>query len=403
MTNNNKFNVDTLLNSLFRSEPLSELFENRVKELKISSTQALEVMGIEYRPLQAILHGTKKQIDIINFIKLAGFLKVKKELVIDLYLESLQKNYPEDVFYHHSKIDFINENFDLAPLVKSGFIKNTSDYKVLEEKIKLRFGLSSILEYKRSFTCAAFSAGTIQPKDPLTRELWIESAIIAFQEISNSFEYSRQRLLEYFPTIREQTTDVDSGLFNVIKALFRLGVTVYYQPSLSTVHLRGATLLVNNKPCIVITDYRGFYSTIWFALVHELYHVLFDLDEIKNGTYHISEMDTESMKPVSEKENEANNFAREYLLPKEKMDQLRPHINNHVYIKKFARLNNIHPSFIYTFHAHDAGSGSSKDWATAKRHNPNFDHLTSQLALDWSDSTSTKDHIEKLKDFKIYN
>ena len=44
--------------------------------------------------------------------------------------------------------------------------------------------------------------------------------------------------------------------------------------------IKGATFVINNKPCIVITDFNKNYGTIWFSLIHELHHVLFDLDSI---------------------------------------------------------------------------------------------------------------------------
>jgi len=62
--------------------------------------------------------------------------------------------------------------------------------------------------------------------------------------------------------------------------LFNIGITIVFQPSLPKTQIRGATFLINDKPCIVITDFNKNYATIWFALIHELHHVLFDLETI---------------------------------------------------------------------------------------------------------------------------
>ena len=403
MKKNSDFNVDSLLNDLFKHETLADLFNDRIKEFDISPRQALSILKIEHRALHGILYGTKKQVDTLNFVKLATFLNIPKEKVVRLYFEVLEKNFPDVSAYPQDKVDFINSYFDLASLKKAGFLDVITDYKEIERRLNIRFGLSSIFEYKEPSESVAFSSGVTKPKSSKTRSQWIKAAKDAFHEIGNPHDFQRKALLNYIPAIRKQCMDVNHGLFNVIHDLYQLGVTVYYQPNLPSLHLRGATMVINNKPCIVITDYVGFYATLWFALIHELYHVLFDLDDIENGTYHISDGDPEVLDQLSENEKSADHFAREYLFSREKSLKARPHIRNNTFVKQFALVNDVDPSLVYTFHAYDMGKDASKEWALAKRHNPKVDQLTDQLALRWTDLKSTKEHIDKLKDFNIYN
>src|SRR5690606_19754745 len=131
--------------------------------------------------------------------------------------------------------------------------------------------------------------------------------------------------------------------------LYQLGITVVFVPSFPSSHIRGATFCVNDKPCIALTDYVGFYPTLWFALVHELYHVLFDWEEILLNNYHISQENKLNFDSESQSERDADNFARKYLFSKEKMQEVQSFINNPDLVRHFAISNNVDPSFVYVF------------------------------------------------------
>lgn len=397
----NRF-VDELLHGLFPKESLNDIFDRRLNELDMLPTKSLEILGIEYRALQGILNGSKKMVDGTNFHKLANFLKIPRDKVASLFLDELERNFPEDSEYPQSKVDFIKEKFDLAALRKAGFISSITDYRDIEVRINRRFGYSSIFEYQPINRGIAFSAGTVIPKNIQSRQVWIENVISAFEEMNNPYPYNREQLIKYIPSIRWQCSNINEGLRYVITDLYRLGLTVLYQSPLSNLHIRGATVVVGEKPCIVLTNYKNFYPTLWFALIHEIYHALFDFDEIKSNVFHITDDDPKDL-ALTEKENRANEFAREYWFPKSKMENVRPHINNKSFVSDFASHNQIDPSFIYLFYAYDAGSTDTKAWQRAQKYNPNFRALIEPLDLKWTDDRPINQHISQLKNDKIYN
>ncbi|PWG78055.1 ImmA/IrrE family metallo-endopeptidase [Pararcticibacter amylolyticus] len=396
-----EFDVDELLGGLFPKESLSDIFEKRLKELDMLPTQSLDILGIEYRALQGFLNGSKKMIDATNIFRLANFLKMPRDKVASLFLDALEKNF-SDSDYPQSKIDFIKANFDLAALRKAGFINSITHYRNIENQINRRFGYASIFEYKPVNKGIAFSSGMIQPKNLQSRQVWIKNAIERFERLNNPYPYDRDRLIKYIPSIRWQCTNVSEGLHYVISDLYRLGVSVLYQSPLSNLHIRGATLVINEKPCIVLTNYRNFYPTLWFALIHEIYHTLFDLDEIKTNVYHVSDDDAKDL-ALKEKENKADCFARDYLFSKDKLAAVRPHINNSSFVNTFAEKNQIHPSFIYLFYAYDSGNDDTKAWQRAQKYNPPFDELIDMLDLKWTDEISIDENIKALKNTQIYN
>lgn len=395
---NNLFNVDDLLSNTLRNQSLKELFQAKLNELKLTQTSVQEILDMPYRTMKGILDGTQKLVDVMNLVKIADFLQMPKEQVFKLYIEAVQSVHPS-TNVAPKKIKFIKENFDLAVLKKAGLINDLTDYDHIEQRIIKRLGFKSIYEYKQPKIDVAFSSGLFKPKNLLTRLFWIRAAICEFEEIENPNEYDKQTLIKIFPHILWHTMNVERGLAEVIKLLFKIGVTVIYQPNLQGLRLRGATMSVNQKPCIVLGNYQGFYSTLWFCLIHELFHVLMDWDDIKNDSYHLSDDDNEEL-TVQEREKEADNFARDYLFSKEKLSVVKQHLRNFTYIKEFAIENHVHYSIVYAFHAFD--TNDSKAWARARKYSPPVEEATKNLNYPWTDETPLEEFTSEKKQL-IYN
>jgi Zn-dependent peptidase ImmA (M78 family) len=389
--------IDALLKGLFE-EDLRHLFDKRLHELNITQTSVQNILGIERRTLNGILDGTQKKANFSAFNKLSLFLNIPTERLIEIHISQLEKNCVQ-VQSSTKKKNFIRENFDLVVLKKAGVIEDLTDFEAIENKIVSFFGINSISEYKKRTFDAAFSAGAIVPKNTATREFWLTSAKIVATKLDNPYYYSREELIKYFPQIRWHSTNVDTGLVNVIKTLFKLGVTVVYLPPMSNLHLRGATFAVSGQPCIALTDYKGFYPTLWHCLIHELYHVLFDWEEIKNDMYHVSE-DSGEVLSNDAKEAEVNDFAREYFFSKSKLQEVAPYLRDYDYISEVAKDNNIDPSIIYVYHAFDNGSIDRKAWARARRETPNVKRAIYKIEVPFS--KPIEETVNKLK-IEVYN
>jgi Zn-dependent peptidase ImmA (M78 family) len=402
------FDSDDILKRLFEPKPikvkesLEELFEHKLKSLDIPKTTALGIMGMTTRTLNGILSGEQKKLDYTQLIKLSNFLGLELEQTAKLYLEKLQEVYQLDPNNRTSEmVDFINERFNLADLRKVGLIKSLTDYDEIISSICKYFGLQEIFDYKEPEMNIAFSSGKRAKKNYSVKN-WIYLAEQTCIELRNSNAYDREKLIEYFPQIRWHSMDVENGLVKVINHLFQLGITVVFIPSFPSLHIRGATFFVNDKPCIALTDYAGFYPTLWFALVHELYHVLFDWDEILLSDYHISQESQEYFDSTSQNEEEADEFARKYLFSKEKTKEIGAFINDHEMVKQFALANNVDPSFAYVFYAFDAPDSNKYAWGRAKKRNPKTDKLKSKLQHPFETGNSFAEHIKKLRN-SIYN
>lgn len=388
--------LDAYLDGLLKSvrPSLLQLFEKKLHDLEITPTNAYKIMGVQSRTLNGILKGSQKLLDVQSLIKLANFLQLPKQQVVELFLEAVEANFPVENITSE-EISFIKENFDLVVLKKAGLINSISNFEHIKARILARLGLKSIFEYRKPNIDIAFSSGLFKIEHNLTRAFWIKAAQTTLSEINNPFQYDREALIKLFPRLRWYSMNVERGLIEVARLLFEIGITVIYQAPMHTLKLRGATFNHNGKPSIILTNYRGFYATLWYALIHELFHVLFDWEEIREHRYHLTDDSNEQLS-VQEREKDADEFARKYLFSKEKMNMIRPFLNDDEYVAEFAADNHIDKSIIYVFYAFDVQADNRKAWARAKFYSPKIEDCKLPLDMKWEDETSVEVAVPKL-------
>ena len=215
-------------------------------------------------------------------------------------------------------------------------------------------------------------------------DFWIKSAFQTFKTIDNPNKYNREALKDLIIKIKPYSQDVENGLYTVCRALYHVGVTVVLQDYLSTTQVRGATFVINDKPCIVITNFRKSYPTLWFTLLHEIHHVLFDYELIKNNSFHLT-----GKADLFLVEEKADSFARDFYFSEEKFHFIKNYIKNPYLVSKFAIENEIHVSIIYSFFTWYQGKLYGKNYHSAfKEFYPDYTIAVKKLApLSWKQDT----------------
>lgn len=368
---------------------LRELYDNKKKALNLSDRQILLMLGMDANTLNPILNGEAKQINVINVIKLSHFLGLSVNDLIKVYVPKLGSKYIGEI-QRAREAGYIVEHFDVATLTKLKFFKSGASSKEMGEKIKTFFSLPSIYEYSENKIFSAFSRTKRNSAD-LMRDFWVRSAIVRFKEIANPNLYNRRELLELIPKIKPFSRDIKNGLIKVVKALYNVGVTVLYQPTLDKLQVRGATISCNNKPCIVLSNLNNNYPTLWFALLHELHHVLYDFEEIEKRTFHIS---TEEGDLFLMDEEKANNFASEYFLNESKFKYASGYITSHNNIEKLAQEWGIHSSIIYSIYCY---KHSRDEWKFYKKYIPSMKDALELLNTHPFEKESLLESVKELK------
>lgn len=371
---------------------IKDILDGKLNESGLSKTQFERLAGIQRRSLDGILNGNSKQTDIINLIKLSEFLELDFEELLVLYFK--QRPIEEIKELQDSMdITFINKHFDLKTLISLSFISKDTSIGELKDRICNFFQLESIYHYEKDLDEVLYSRTKKSFSDKM-KVFWIKSSYKYFELINNPNEYSRDDLVELIPKIKPYTQNVEQGLVTVFRALYNIGITIVFQPMLPKTQIRGATFVINNKPCIVVTDLNKNYATIWFALIHELHHVLFDLELLEKIKYHLTgEPDLFLIQ-----EDKANQFAADYLISSEKMRYIEPLIHNNLLVRKFADECQIHPSIIYSQYQFRQAELGNNYWAAFKEYFPNVDSTKRNLNISNWDSESLEIAAIKLKE-----
>lgn len=345
---------------------LIDIIKEKREEFNLSNLQLSKILSIDKstfdRLIKKIENGETYNIDFYLILKVCQFFKIDLEEVSQLYVASLKPEHIEELEIAR-KANFIIRHFDLKALKDVGFIDSLTDIRAIEKRIVSFFELNTIFEYKEEIGSVLFSR-TKNNSDDKMREFWVRSAYHQFEKINNPNEYDRERLLAIIPKIRPYTRYEEKGFLTVVQALYNIGVTVIIQSYLSKTQVRGGTFVVHDKPCIVITDYGKTYATLWFALLHELYHVIYDLDELKTWRYHLSgEADINLFR-----EEHADFFACEMLLPTEKLNYIKHRISSPTLVNEYAEQNKIHPSIIYSFYCREEQKNGNDQYAFYRKY-----------------------------------
>lgn len=398
--------VDNLLKKILSDAtrvnffPLEDLFEHRIMYLNISRTQALNILNIDHKTLSSILAGDSKKVDFVTLLKLSDFLEISPEELVNKYFQLVGSAHNESINIS-KKRSFIVNNFDLPGLKKIGFISNITNYEEIEERINTFFGYETIFEHQKHKINAVFSSGKRHTKKE-SLEFWWAAAKQSLEKTPNPYNYERDALVSFFPEIRWHSMNVERGLLTVSQALFKLGVTVIFVPKYHTdLHIKGATTLHRGKPCIILTKYTHYYATIWFTLLHELFHVLYDLEEIKKDKdqCHISgEIQSKEIN-----EAEADDFARQYLFSDEKMAAIRPHIHEPQFVKYYSAQNHVHPSIVYSFYCWDTGEDQAWRRFSKNMIIPEYTGLLEKFKSSELEKFGSVQEVSKRRNAEIYN
>lgn len=385
--------IESLLNSIFLDSEidLKEVFEQKLLEYNLKKTNAFKLLNIDKDVFEEILNGTAKQPNLIHIVKIAEFLDIEVNTFIS---EVLKNQNLENItsIDNARKATFIVKNFDVKALTKLGFFDSDFNTEKLVSKVLNYFGYSSINEFEQQLDEPLYSRVKKSHSDKM-KDFWIKSAYQTFRIVNNPNDYSRERLKDLIVKIKPYSQDLNNGLLTVCRALYNIGVTVIFQNYLTTTQVRGATFIINEKPCIVITDFNKNYATLWFTLLHELNHVLFDFETIEKNSYHLS--DDNDLFLIEDK---ANEFARNFFLSEDKFHYIKKYINNPYLVSKFANEIEIHPSIVYSFFTWYQKELYSKNYHAAfKEYYPDYSSAISKLnPITWNE-TSIKEASEKIK------
>ncbi|MBV1758708.1 MAG: HigA family addiction module antidote protein [Dethiosulfatibacter sp.] len=176
---------------------------------------------------------------------------------------------------------------------------------------------------------------------------WVQTAINIGGQIDTK-PFNEAKLKMCIKEIRNMTTQVPDEFFTRLKDILKeCGVALVYLPHLKNCGINGAVKWLNNDKVLLAINNRSKYADyFWFALFHELGHVLQKRKKLLIVSESSDQMHDKN-DLMDRLEHEANQYARSTLIDElayEKFMKEEP--KNATQILEFSKRYNIHPGIV---------------------------------------------------------
>ncbi len=281
--------------------------------------EVLDMLGMSQSELSIRSDLTEKTISEIlngkNPVTPETALKFQRVLGIsEVGLLNMQASYDMDLLRLkdqarlESETKFLSKFACYAELVKFGYLKNSKD-KTYKIKELLKFFSVNSLEFLEEAIPVAFRKSNGQKINKESLAAWLEIGRIESSKIeTNSFDMKllQSSLLKMRSLTTKKPEIYSRELVNICA---ESGITLIYTPHLKNTYVNGATRWINSNKSLVQVNLRYKYADIfWFTFFHEIGHVL------KHSKKEIF-VDFKDSEDISELEKEADQFARDLLIP----------------------------------------------------------------------------------------
>lgn len=338
---NRKYNNSDELKSL------KDLLNEYKDEHNLSVLALSNILAIDRKSVQSILAGTTIDLKVNHIIKITNLLDLKNQDFLSMYLRDVEEKELESM-EKTRRISYLLENFDLEGLKSCGLINSLTKYEEIEQKLCKFLGLNNIFEYSGlgiNLPLFSQSKRSVNEKKKMKMlNFWLKCARLTFSQINNSFAYDENLLVEFIKRIKTFSIDTKDGFTTVLCVLFKLGITVLVQSYHTKTTAFGISMIVNDKPCIIVTDLGKRYDKLWGTLLHELYHIINDYEYIAKVNFHISDSQE---RDLFVSEDDADKFAFDALIGPQSFIIASKIINYPYKVDILAKKINVHSCIVY--------------------------------------------------------
>jgi HTH-type transcriptional regulator/antitoxin HigA len=212
------------------------------------------------------------------------------------------------------KEEVVLNKLPYTEMVKLGWLPKT---KKLDEKLKNLYGFFGIASLT-SLLKVGVGAIAFRKKEKgnfsvETLALWLRKGELECLNLEIS-EFDKKKLENSLNKIRGLALKPFNEINQELKEiLLQCGVILCYTPRLKNSCVNGASRWYGNNILIQISDSGKKEDIFWFTLFHELGHVLKHLYNAKKKSF--IDLEDEKKEEKDELEIEADNFAKEVLIP----------------------------------------------------------------------------------------
>ena len=355
-----------LLTEEFISHPGDTLLE-LLEQYGVSQKELAVKTETSEKHINEIIKG-KKNISVSFAKKLENVLPpdvsfwINRQAIYDEKMETLKikNNITKE------EKDMIKK-FPMKELEQYGYI-STNDNDV-DKVLKLRkfCSISDLRLVEAALNVMSFSVAfkmdnTSKEVDPYRLYSWLRMCQIETESIHNPNYYDIAKLKESLEEIKKCSllSDSKEAYLKVVDILYGCGINFKIVRNLKSTPVQGYIKTLNDKISLCVTLKWHYEDVFWFTLFHEIGHLL----QRRNNKIFIDFDDEEN----------ANEFAKNYLISKSSYDALVKGEINEERILKCAKDNNISPSIVI---------GRMKKEGIINYDDTRFNHL--QKKIEWQE------------------
>jgi len=316
---------------------------------KMNQVDLAQRTGLTPKTINEIIQG-KNPITPDTAIKLSGVFGMSAT-----FWNNLERNFEETIARLKAEEKLIKElpwlkKFTCySELAEWGYVNRTRNGKEKVNNLLNFFGVSS-LDLIPQIHAVAFRKTQSKSFSNESLAAWLRCGELEAQKITTQ-RFDKDRANESIDVLRALTKE-DPKVFQkkLIDICCSFGIAVSFVPHFKKTSVNGMTRWLNPDKAMIQLSLRGSYDDIfWFTFFHELAHLL------KHGKKEqFVEFDNKDDRELIEKENEADDFACQTLIPKSKYTEfIGQNDFSPTAIINFASSINISPSIVAGRLSHD--------------------------------------------------
>ena len=322
--------------------------EEIIEELSMNQDEFAKRLDVSAKTISKLVNA---QIPLSNDLaaRISMMLGISEETLINL-----QKAYDLKILEIEKEEKFdsqkeIAKEIDYNYFVKNKILSAATDVGDKIQNLCAFLKVSDLTLLKKPDLLASFrtSVQTVTEKNIINANVWLQTALnFGLEKQVESFDEKKLKLA--IPEIRKMTVMRPQEFLPKLENIFKeCGVAFVLLPSLKNCGVNGVVKWYGDKVVLAINDRNSFADTFWFSLFHEIGHVL---QKRKTKTI----INDKALSLTSQDlEDEANQFAREVLIPQKEYDILLDYPITYDRICRFANKIGVHSGIVIGRLQHD--------------------------------------------------
>jgi HTH-type transcriptional regulator / antitoxin HigA len=323
------------------SKPGDTILET-IEYLKMNQAELAERMGKTASKINDIISG-KEPITVNTALQLERVLGIQAQFWLNreaLYREKLARIEQEE-FLDQCK-EWLKQQ-PVKELISLGYIKAEKAGPQMVNECLQFYGVVSPNQwetiYINDYAATSFRKSSAHATALGSMAAWLRIGELELQKIKIP-EFSKDNFKKSLDLIKTIAKDHPEDFAIKLRDIcFQVGVAIVYSMSLPKAPISGAARWIGGQPLIQITDRYKTNDHFWFTFFHEAAHILL------HGKKDVFIEEFDGVENNQVKEDEANEYSGNMLLPKSAIENL-PGTITEMDVRQLARQYNTHPGIV---------------------------------------------------------